>query len=185
MSGSSLKLKSLDDSICSVMVRQVDGSIVFWNRAAEKQYGWSRTQAVGSISHRLLGTVFPCPLEQINDELLSRGVWEGELIHSLSDGSRVKVSSRWILQHDEDKVAGDEKKPTAVVEFNNAVRVLAPESSFLKPHLSYVRWPQLHRFWNFCISNWIWWVVPVVIAMGLIGILFEFAHDLPLTPINH
>ncbi|MDP9487357.1 MAG: PAS domain S-box protein, partial [Actinomycetota bacterium] len=70
------------------------GGIVYWNRGAEELYGFSREEAVGSESHRLLGTVHPISLERFEAELERDGRWVGELVHATRDGRRVVVESR-------------------------------------------------------------------------------------------
>jgi len=85
------------DAIC---VRNIDGVIEYWNRAAETLYGWKAEEAVGRISHALFKTVFPASLDQIEAELGRTGYWEGELVHARKDGTRVTVASRWALQRD-------------------------------------------------------------------------------------
>ena len=89
------------DSSSPLIVRNLDGEIYFWNSKAEQHYGWSHGQALGSVSHNLLDTVFPEPLDLINDKLIQRGVWQGELIHTKSNGEKTRVSSRWELYRDD------------------------------------------------------------------------------------
>lgn len=96
-----------------VMVRTFDGNIQDWSRGAARLYGWRREEAVGRISHELLRTSFPKPLEEIESELLHNKLWEGELVHATRDDHRVVVKSRWVL--DPTKQAG------AVVETNTFV----------------------------------------------------------------
>jgi PAS domain S-box-containing protein len=88
----------LDLAHDAIMVRDLDGTIRFWNHGAEEMYGFSKQQATGRISHDLLRTVFPQPLEEIDRELLRGARWDGELIHTAHDGTRILVASRWASQ---------------------------------------------------------------------------------------
>jgi PAS domain S-box-containing protein len=85
----------------AIMVRDVDSVILFWNRGAQETYGWSPAEACGNISHQLLSTQFQEPFENWQEKLLSRGSWEGELVHLRKDGRRIHVASRQVLQHDQ------------------------------------------------------------------------------------
>jgi two-component system cell cycle sensor histidine kinase/response regulator CckA len=75
-------------------------TITFWSLGAERMYGWSREDAVGRICHELLQTEFPQPLNEIEGQLVTVGHWEGELVHSHRDGTRLRVASRWALRRD-------------------------------------------------------------------------------------
>jgi PAS domain S-box-containing protein len=105
----------LDLTHDTIFVRRMDDVITYWNRGAAELYGWSREEALGKVTHQLMETSFPAPLEAINAELLSTGRWEGELIHTKRDGTRVTVSSRWSLQRDE------EGRPATILETNNDI----------------------------------------------------------------
>lgn len=99
----------------SIFVRDMNGAIRYWNRAAEELYGWTSEQAVGRCAHDLLKTVFPASLGQIEEEVTRAGRWEGELVHLKKDGSQVVVASRWSLQRD------DRGAPVAILETNNDI----------------------------------------------------------------
>ena len=105
----------LDLTHDTVFVRDVNDVITYWNRGAEDLYGWSRHEAVGKNSHDLNQTVFPAPLEDIKAELIRTGRWEGELIHTRRDGTKVVVASRWSLQRD------DQGRPAGTLETNNDI----------------------------------------------------------------
>ena len=99
----------------SIFVREMNGTIRYWNRAAEQLYGWAKEQAVGRVAHDLLATAFPLSLEQIEGDLMRADRWEGELVHTKNDGSHVVVASRWSLQRDEQGI------PVAIMETNNDI----------------------------------------------------------------
>ena len=84
----------------SVFTRTMGGTINFWNRSAEAIYGWRKEEAIGRVSHNLLQTIFPKPLEEIESELVRNGVWKGRLVHKTRDGRQVVVESRWALPRD-------------------------------------------------------------------------------------
>lgn len=99
----------------AMIVRDLDARINYWNKAAEKLYGWKRSEAVGKIVYQLLGTRFPIPLSEVESIVLDRGEWQGELIQSTRDNMPVVVESRWALQRDEDG------NPIAMLEINRDI----------------------------------------------------------------
>jgi PAS domain S-box-containing protein len=99
----------------AIFVRSLENKVTYWNRAAERLYGWKKDETRGKTTHTLLHTQFPRSLAEIEAELSENGLWEGELIHTRKDGSTLTVSSRWALRTD---VQG---KPTAVLESNRDV----------------------------------------------------------------
>jgi PAS domain S-box-containing protein len=105
----------LDLTHDTVLVRDAEERITFWNRAAHDLYGWSAEEARGQRTHQLFRTEFPAPLAVIEAELHRTGRWEGELIQSRRDDSRMVVSSRWSLQRDA------EARPVATLETNNDI----------------------------------------------------------------
>jgi diguanylate cyclase (GGDEF)-like protein/PAS domain S-box-containing protein len=78
------------------------GAIRFWNRGAEELYGCTRAEALGRTPQAVLQTEFPAPLAKINAELIRTRRWEGELVHTRQNGTKVVVASRWALQDDKD-----------------------------------------------------------------------------------
>ena len=110
------KARLLDLTHDTIFVRGMNDVITYWNRGAEAFYGWTAAEAVGkATTHELLHTEFPAPLDQIDEELLRTGRWEGELVHTKADGTKAVVASRWALLSD------PQGKPLAVLETNNDV----------------------------------------------------------------
>jgi PAS domain S-box-containing protein len=90
----------LDMANDTIFVRDGQDRITYWNRGAERLYGWSREEALGQATHELFNTRFPEPLERIMEQLRKTGGWKGELVHTRRDGALVHVGSSWTLQHD-------------------------------------------------------------------------------------
>ncbi|UPK33562.1 PAS domain S-box protein [Bradyrhizobium sp. 186] len=99
----------------AIFVRDMNGTVKYWNRGAEDLYGWPAEKAVGRVIQELLKTIFQVPLEQIEEEVIGAGRWEGELVQTKKDGSQVVVASRWSLQRDE------RSAPVAILVINNDI----------------------------------------------------------------
>jgi PAS domain S-box-containing protein len=85
----------LDLANDAVLVLDLEGNIRFWNRGAERLYGWTREEALGKNSHALLRTQFPVSVQQILNEVRARGEWRGEIHNVTRDGYAVMVATRW------------------------------------------------------------------------------------------
>lgn len=107
------KLLNLADD--TIMVRDLNDIIVYWNQGAERLYGWSRAEAVGRYVHSFLQTIFPEDFPKVREQFLRMGTWSGVLIHTVKSGGRVIVDSRWTLERD------DAGKPVSYLEINNNI----------------------------------------------------------------
>ena len=105
----------LDLAHDSIMVIALNGEIEFWNGGAEELYGYTKQEALGSISHNLLQTTFPEPLSVLKKRLMTQTVWQGELAQAHKDGHQIRVSSRWALRRDGDG------RPTGFLEINRDI----------------------------------------------------------------
>ncbi|MGH9643961.1 MAG: PAS domain-containing sensor histidine kinase, partial [Terriglobales bacterium] len=85
-----------------IFVRDLQDRIVYWNRAAERLYGWRADEARGQVARDLLQKRFPVPLVEIEAEVHKQGSWEGELTHRSRNGSEIIVSTRWVLRRSPD-----------------------------------------------------------------------------------
>jgi PAS domain S-box-containing protein len=91
----------LDLAQDSITVRDLEGRLVFWNRGAKDIYGWTAEEALGSKAPELLHTRYPIPLDEIENLVLTQGMWEGELRQITRDGKHIVVASSWSLWRDE------------------------------------------------------------------------------------
>jgi PAS domain S-box-containing protein len=82
----------------AIIVRDPQSTITFWNRGAERLYGWSAAQAVGQLTHRLLQTRFPASPAEMDACLRRDGLWSGELVHTTRDGRQIVVESHQALR---------------------------------------------------------------------------------------
>ena len=104
------KARLLDLSNDAIIVRDIAGRIRYWNRGAEELYGWSRKEALGKSSVRLLQTRFFIPLKQMLKELYRTNRWIGELSHVKRNGQRITLLARKTVDRD------PQGRPTAVLQ---------------------------------------------------------------------
>jgi PAS domain S-box-containing protein len=105
-----LRLAMLDAAKDAIIIFDLDGHIKYWNKGAERQYGWKQDDVRGELIHSLLKTVFHPSLEAISDYLFRTGRWEGELRQTTRAGVVITVMSNWTLQY------GARNVPVAILE---------------------------------------------------------------------
>jgi PAS domain S-box len=77
----------------AIFSSELNGPILYWNRGAEKIYGFSMEEALGKTSFELLKTRYPDGIEKIHDTLDKEGIWKGELEHTCKNGRQIFVES--------------------------------------------------------------------------------------------
>jgi PAS domain S-box-containing protein len=99
----------LDQAKDAILVRDLDGVVQYWNKGAERLYGWSSAQAVG---RSVLSLIYDdtTQLEEAQRRLIHDGQWSGELVHKAKDGKRLVVEGSWTLINDE-----AERSPSVLV----------------------------------------------------------------------
>ncbi len=89
----------LDISSEAILVRDREGRVRYWNRGAERLYGWSAGEALGHDDTVLLR--LPSAEKQAAVlGILQTGEWSGELHTSARDGQRLTVQASWTLLRD-------------------------------------------------------------------------------------
>lgn len=91
----------LENARDAMIVRDLENRVVYWNRAAERIYGWSAEEAIGRPVDDLV-----CgdgdALKNAMRELLETGVWFGELVQRTRDGRELVMDCRWQIIVDAD-----------------------------------------------------------------------------------
>lgn len=84
----------------AIIICGPDDEIIYWNRSAERIYGWTAAEARGRNLNTFLHPAPPPQLAEARKSVLDRGNWHGELRQAAKDGSTVVVQSRWTLFRD-------------------------------------------------------------------------------------
>lgn len=90
----------LNVSTDAIMVCDLKHRIQFWNKGAERIYGWLPQEAIGKNITTLLYR--DCPeAEETFQIVLDRGEWQGEVHKVTKAGKEVIAIARWTLVRDE------------------------------------------------------------------------------------
>ena len=105
----------LDNAQDAIIVRDLTDNVLFWNKSAERIYGWPTAEVTGK---NIKDIVYKNSLPQYDEAkrtVLTRGEWEGELRQVTKDGKEIIVESRWTLVRD------DRGEPKSVLVINTDV----------------------------------------------------------------
>ncbi|HEY9838093.1 MAG TPA: PAS domain S-box protein [Vampirovibrionales bacterium] len=91
----------LDVATDAIWVKDLQQTIVFWNKGAEKLYGWTRSEAIAQTSSHLFDVKSAQELNRIEQTVLTTGEWHGELQQITKAGKSIIVASRQTLVRDE------------------------------------------------------------------------------------
>jgi PAS domain S-box-containing protein len=89
----------LDLAHDAILVRDLDDRILYWNKSAERIFGWTAHEAIGQKATQLLrkdGDKFA----ETKAIVMEKGEWSGELDCHAKDGHIVAVDARWTLVRD-------------------------------------------------------------------------------------
>ncbi|MCU1266484.1 MAG: two-component hybrid sensor and regulator [Acidobacteria bacterium] len=92
----------LDRAQDAILVRDLHDTIIYWNKSAERLYGWGATEAIGQNALDLLFKYSPPEYATAQNVLHETGEWRGEMQQVTKDGREIIVESRWTLVLDED-----------------------------------------------------------------------------------
>jgi PAS domain S-box-containing protein len=77
-----------------IFVWDLDEGVLEWNSGCEKLFGYTRDEMLGKFAYDVLRTERPISISEFRQELLTHGVWKGEVKQTTSSGRQVLVDSR-------------------------------------------------------------------------------------------
>ncbi len=90
----------LDEAQDAIMVSGLDDRLTYWNRSAERLYGWPAHDVIGRTVADLLHAHDRAAVNAAITHAATTGTWVGELQPQARDGRRVITQSRWTLVRD-------------------------------------------------------------------------------------
>jgi PAS domain S-box-containing protein len=91
----------LDKAQDAIVVTDLQRRLTFWNKSAERLYGWTAGEVMGKVVTDLF---YPDgdarEVQHAFDHVLRNGEWTGELQLQTKSGRRVIIESRWTLVRD-------------------------------------------------------------------------------------
>lgn len=104
----------LDCAQDAILVRDLNHRVTYWNRGAERLYGWSAQEVLGQSVRDLLYDN-PHRFDAATAAVLSQGEWSGEIEHLTRRGERRVVEGRWA------QVRGDGGEVKGVLAINTDI----------------------------------------------------------------
>jgi PAS domain S-box-containing protein len=104
----------LDKAQDAILVRDLEHHITFWNKSAERLYGWTTAEVTG---HAITAMLYEDsgPFHEATRQVLAKGEWMGELQQINKQRERLTVECRWTLLRD------DAGTPRAILAINTDV----------------------------------------------------------------
>ncbi|AFZ07019.1 PAS/PAC sensor hybrid histidine kinase [Oscillatoria nigro-viridis PCC 7112] len=85
----------IDITSDAIFVKDLDDRILFWNKGAERLYGWEEAEVIGQKTQTLFNK--PCKLTEPIQITTEKGSWQGEIDQLTKTGKNIIVESRKTL----------------------------------------------------------------------------------------
>ncbi|NJD51416.1 MAG: PAS domain S-box protein [Candidatus Methanoperedens sp.] len=107
----------LDKAQDAILVRNLEDRITYWNKSAQRLYGWTTEEAIGKNASEILHKDIEDSPRHIEarKSVVEKGEWSGELYNITKDGREIIVESRWTLMHD------NKGKPKSILIINTDI----------------------------------------------------------------
>jgi len=90
----------LDNATDAIVVRDLRQMVLYWNKGAERLYGWTAEEAAGRPVVDLIYRDASPQFQSACRVVVEAGEWSGEIAHRTKAGADVTVLSRWTLVRD-------------------------------------------------------------------------------------
>lgn len=99
----------------AIFVQDQENRILYWNKGAERLYGWQVDDAYAQNACELLYEEPALQIQPVQTALATKGEWQGELEQVTRDGKKIIVYSRWTQMRD------SENKPKSILVVNSDI----------------------------------------------------------------
>jgi len=89
----------LDEAQDAILVTDVTDNVLYWNKSAERIYGWTAASTIGEKVVQFLSSD-PVKYQDAKKFVLEKGNWMGELAATNRGGNELTVEARWTLVRD-------------------------------------------------------------------------------------
>ncbi len=117
----------LDKAHDAIMVRDMDHRVLYWNKGAERLYGWTAEEMIGRM-----------PMSMVYDDLgdfqaaqaqvLAKDEWTGSIQQRRKDGCMLTIEAHWTLVRDE------QGQPRSILAINTDITERAEAERELKQY---------------------------------------------------
>jgi PAS domain S-box-containing protein len=105
----------LDHATDAIIVQDLDGVVLYWNKGAERMYSWLAEETIGRNVRDLYYEQNRSQYRAARGALLENGQWVGEIRQHTKDGKEITVEGHWTL------VPGDSGKPNSIFAINTDI----------------------------------------------------------------
>jgi two-component system cell cycle sensor histidine kinase/response regulator CckA len=91
----------LDRASDAIVVRDLDGTVRYWNEGATRVYGWTAAEALGRRVTELIYPGDTDAFERAQRRVNDLGAWKGEIEQRHKGGGALTIDGSWTLLRDE------------------------------------------------------------------------------------
>lgn len=104
----------IDKAQDAIIVSDLEHKVLYWNKSAERLYGWSAEEVIGTELDKLIYQE-SSRFQRNHNLVLKHGEWSGEIQQRTMDGRNIFVEARWTL------VRADDGTPQSILAINTDI----------------------------------------------------------------